>query len=153
MPKFDATKVARSLIRVPTTEEAEKYKGLPTLSIGLEDCQFLQTISEGWASPLERFMNEQELLESMNMNTVPGKDGKKHILSVPIVLSITEAQKAEFEGKEHIALKCSHVGDDVLAVISNPEFFPNRKEEICTKTFGTRSVKHPMVKKIEEQGD
>ena len=153
MPKFDATKIATSLIREPTAEEAEKYKGLPTLSISLMDAQFLQTISEGWASPLDRFMNEQELLESMNMNTVPGKDGQKHILSVPIVLSLTEAQKAEFEGKEHIALKCGEVSDDVLAVISNPEFFPNRKEEICTKTFGTRSVKHPMIENIEQQGD
>ena len=41
----------------------------------MEEVQYLQTISEGWAYPLERFMNEQELLESMNMNTVTDKNG------------------------------------------------------------------------------
>lgn len=41
MPKFDATKIASSLIREPTAAEAEKYKGLPTLSISLMDAQFL----------------------------------------------------------------------------------------------------------------
>jgi ATP sulfurylase len=50
----------------------------------------LQTISEGWAYPLERFMNEQELLESMNMNTIRDKNGDKHLLSVPITQYVTE---------------------------------------------------------------
>ena len=37
MPQFDATKIAKSLIREPTAEEAEKYKGLPTFNISLMD--------------------------------------------------------------------------------------------------------------------
>ena len=57
--------------------------------------------------------------------------------------------------KDHkrIALKCSKISDDVLAVIEEPEFFDNRKEEICTKTFGTRSKLHPKIERIEEQGE
>lgn len=57
------------------------------------------------------------------------------------------------EGEKRIALKCSAISDDVLAVIEEPEFYDNRKEEICTKTFGTRSVLHPKIERIQEQGE
>ena len=40
-----------------------------------------------------------------------------------------------------------------VATIEKPEFYENRKEEICTKTFGTRSLNHPRIKLIEEQGE
>jgi ATP sulfurylase len=43
--------------------------------------------------------------------------------------------------------------DDILAVVEDPEFFDNRKEEICAKTFGTRSLKHPKIQRIYSQGD
>jgi 3'-phosphoadenosine 5'-phosphosulfate synthase len=52
-----------------------------------------------------------------------------------------------------IALRCKGVSDDVLAVIEEPEFYDNRKEEIACKTFGTRSVKHPKIERMEKQGD
>jgi 3'-phosphoadenosine 5'-phosphosulfate synthase len=45
------------------------------------------------------------------------------------------------------------LGDDVLAVIEDPVFFDNRKEEINTRTFGTTSLKHPKVERINAQGD
>lgn len=41
----------------------------------------------------------------------------------------------------------------MLAIIENPVFFENRKEEICTRTFGTSSLKHPKVERIMAQGD
>ena len=57
------------------------------------------------------------------------------------------------EGKSKIAIRCKAISDDVLAVIENPEFFDNRKEEIATKTFGCRSVLHPKIERMEKQGD
>ena len=41
----------------------------------------------------------------------------------------------------------------MLAVIENPVFFENRKEEICTRVFGTFSLKHPKVENIMKQGE
>jgi len=111
---------------------------------------FLQTIAEGWAYPLRRFMNEQELIESLNMNTVTDEEGKKHILSVPITQHITAEQKEQMEGQSQVALKFNN---EVFAIIEEPEIFDNRKEEICAKTFGTSSQKHPMIKEIHAQGD
>lgn len=89
----------------------------------------------------------------MNMNTVTDKDGKKHILSVPITQPVTAEQKAELEGHSRIAIRCPKISDDVLVVVESPEFFDNRKEEIATKTFGTRSLNHQYIAKMETQGD
>jgi ATP sulfurylase len=57
------------------------------------------------------------------------------------------------KNEKKIALKCTKVSPNVLAVIENPVFFDNRKEEISTRTFGTSSVKHPKVERIYAQGD
>lgn len=54
----------------------------------------------------------------------------------------------DLKGEKKVALKCSKIGDHVLAVIENPVFFDNRKEEINTRTFGTTSLKHPKVERI-----
>lgn len=52
-------------------QEKEEFSKLPFIELeDLEDLHYLQTISEGWAYPLDRFMNEQEFLEMMNMNMV-----------------------------------------------------------------------------------
>lgn len=99
-------------------------------------------------------MNELELLEVMNMKTITDAEGKRHLLSVPITQSVTAEQKAALEGESRIALKCSAIGsDDVLAVIENPVFFDNRKEEICARTFGCMSQNHPKAQTIFAQGD
>lgn len=76
------------------------------------------------------------------MNTITDKHGKRHILSVPITQYVTDEQKKLLENEKRVALRCSKISQDVLAIIEGPEFFPNRKEEICAKTFGTRSIKH-----------
>lgn len=71
------------------------------------------------------------------MKTITGPTGKKHLISVPITQSVTKEQVDSFKGEKRIALKCSLVSNEVLAVIENPVFFDNRKEEICARTFGT----------------
>ena len=45
------------------------------------------------------------------------------------------------------------MSSDVLAVIENPVYFENRREEISTRTFGTSSIKHPKVERIMAQGE
>jgi len=87
------------------------------------------------------------------MNTVTDEDGNKHICSVPITQYVTKEQKESLEGQKKVAIRCKSVSDDVLAVIEEPEFFDNRKEEITTKTFGTRSVNHPKIARMEKQGE
>ena len=146
-------KIVKSLITPPTEEQEAEYKTLEVLDVDIEQIEYLQTIGQGWAYPLKRFMNEQELLECMQLKMITGEDGKKHLLSVPITQHITEEDKKRFEGKKKIAIKCSKLSDEVLAVIEEPEIFENRKEEICTRIFGTFGKTHPKVERILAQGD
>lgn len=98
-------------------------------------------------------MNELELLECMHMKTISDDDGKKHILSVPITQHVTAQDKERLTGKSKVAIKCTKVSPDILAVIEEPEFFDNRKEEISTRVFGTFGKTHPKIERILEQGD
>jgi hypothetical protein len=53
------------------------------------------------------------------------------------------------KGEKKVALKCSALGNDhVYAIIENPVFYENRKEEISARVFGTLSTKHPKVERI-----
>ena len=145
--------IAESLWRAATAEETTEVASLKVLDIDQHQVEYLQTIGDGFASPLKRFMNEMELLEVMNMKTITDEEGKRHLLSVPITQSVTAEQKAAFEGEKKIAIKCSKLGDDILAVIENPVFFDNRKEEICARTFGCMSERHPCAETIFAQGE
>lgn len=93
-------------------------------------------------------MNETELLESMHMNTISDSEGKQHLMSVPITLDVTSEQKESLSSAKRVALKCSEVGEEVLAVIEEPVFYDNRKEEISARTFGCQSKKHPKIERI-----
>ena len=54
-----------------SAQEKVEFAKLPSLQLDdIEQVEYIHTIAEGWAYPLQRFMNEQELIESLNMNTV-----------------------------------------------------------------------------------
>ena len=150
LAKKSAAKIYESLIREASAEEAAAAAELPSIDLDLHQVQYLQTISEGWAYPLTGFMNELQLVESMHMKTVTDSNGVAHLLSVPITQHVTTEQKEALTGKAAVALKCSAISDKVLAVIHKPVFFANRKEEICARTFGCFSVKHPKSETIFE---
>ena len=59
--------VAEAMWRDADEAEAAELASLPVLDINRHQVEYLQTIGDGWASPLKRFMNELELLEVMNM--------------------------------------------------------------------------------------
>lgn len=146
--------VYESLIREPDAAEAVEAETLDFIDLDIHQVQYLQTISEGWAFPLTGFMNEMQLVESLHMKTVTDANGKRHLLSVPITQHVTTEQKEKLEKAGKVALRCSALhGDKVLAVMHKPSFFANRKEEICTRTFGCFSAKHPKAETIMQQGD
>ncbi len=89
----------------------------------------------------------------MHMKMITDDDGKKHILSVPITQHVTAGEKEKLEGKHKIAIKCTQLSNDILAVIEEPVFFENRKEEISTRVFGTFGTTHPKIERILTQGD
>lgn len=68
--------------------------------------------------------------------------------SVPIVLPVTEADKQHLDGLSAITLKYN---DRPVAILRKPEFYPHRKEERCSRQFGTTHKGHPYIKVRVEQ--
>ncbi|KRY16256.1 Bifunctional 3'-phosphoadenosine 5'-phosphosulfate synthase 2 [Trichinella patagoniensis] len=102
---------------------------MPKLSLEKIDLQWLQVLSEGWATPLSE-------------NTISQ--------SIPIVLPVTSEEKAKLENADLIAL-C--YDGHTMAILLKPEFYPHRKEERCARQFGTCHLGHPTVKMIMQAGD
>lgn len=95
-------------------------------------------------------MNEIELVEAIQMHTVTDKKGERHLLSVPITMHVTAAKKAEIGAAKLVAIKWN---GEIVATISEPVFFDNRKEEICARTFGCFSPEHSGAGPIMAQGE
>ena len=136
---------------VPESERHEQTliaESLPSLPINKVNMQWLQVLAEGWASPLQGFMYEKDYLQTLHFNCFHEQDILNQ--SVPIVLPVTDEEKARLEGLEEFALE--YEGKRV-AIISETEFFPHRKEERCCRQFGTRSVKQPHIEMIMASGD
>ena len=95
-------------------------------------------------------MDEIQLLEVIHMRTITDNHGKRHLLSVPITQSVTKEEREALKDEKKIAIRCTAISPDVIAVIENPVFFDNRKEEISTRVFGVQSLKHPKVERIYE---
>lgn len=136
-----------------TDEERKEFANLKSIEIDTEQVEYLQTLAQGWAYPLKQFMNELELLEVIQMKTITDPiTGKKTLFSVPITQHVTKEQAETLKGEKQIALRAQG-STEILAIIENPVFFDNRKEEISTRIFGTSSTKHPKVERIHAQGD
>ncbi|NXA55056.1 PAPS2 synthase, partial [Nothocercus julius] len=114
---------------------------LPSLEITKLDLQWVQVLSEGWATPLTGFMREAEYLQVIHFGTLLN-DGIIN-LSIPIVLPVSTEDKQRLEGCSEFAL--SYKGRKV-AVLKSPEYFEHRKEERCARIWGTTCAKHPHVK-------
>ncbi|TPP67568.1 Bifunctional 3'-phosphoadenosine 5'-phosphosulfate synthethase [Fasciola gigantica] len=123
---------------------------LPRLVLSRLDTEWLQTLAEGWATPLKGFMRETEYLQVLYFGRLLTEDAEVPNFTIPIVLAITTAQKAQLEGSKAIAL--TYLGK-ILSVLREPEFFPHRKEERCCRTFGTFHPGHPSIKTILDSGD
>uniref|UniRef100_A0A8C5RRC2 3'-phosphoadenosine 5'-phosphosulfate synthase 2 n=1 Tax=Laticauda laticaudata TaxID=8630 RepID=A0A8C5RRC2_LATLA len=131
---------------------------LLSINITKLDLQWVQVLSEGWATPLKGFMREKEYLQVIHFGTLLDGVGKIDIfkldgvinLSIPIVLPISTEDKKRLEGCSAFTLEYN---GRRVAILKNPEFFEHRKEERCARVWGTTCAKHPHVKMVMESGD
>ena len=98
-------------------------------------------LSEGWASPLNGFMREREYLQCIHFATLLDNGVFSH--SIPIVLAVSNQDKKKLEQVPAFSLVYNK---RTVAVLRNPEFYPHRKEERCSRQFGTCNKGHPYVK-------
>jgi 3'-phosphoadenosine 5'-phosphosulfate synthase len=143
-------KLRELFVPADKVEAAKKEAAsLPKLNIDKLSMQWLQVLSEGWASPLTGFMRENEFLQCLHFNTIQFH-GQTVNQSVPIVLPATTEEKAALEKAEAFTLV--YEGKDV-AILRKPEFYEARKEERCARTFGTTNQGHPYIEQVFAYGD
>ncbi|PAV91753.1 hypothetical protein WR25_09256 [Diploscapter pachys] len=152
----------------------EQIPAMPRIDIGLVDLQWLQVLSEGWATPLYGFMRERQYLQSLHFGQL--LDLKKKVVfagehddgcrdewvmdspvnqSIPIVLPITDLQKTSImEGAKEVASSIAlFYNDSPVAVLSEGEVFPHRKEERVARQFGFTDPRHPTIGLILASGE
>lgn len=141
------------LFVLPSRKEAviAESKSLPSLTMTVVELQWLQVLSEGWAYPLRGFMRENEYLQVLHFNCIRNDDepSMRDNQSVPIVLSCSDEDKLRLSDASAIAL---HYNGKPVAILRKPEFYFQRKEERCSRQFGTNNPKHPYIKMINESG-
>jgi len=141
---------------VPAEQKAEKAayaETLPKLAMSKLSLQWLQVLSEGWASPMRGFMREKEFLQTLHFNAIGHGGGTASVnQSVPIVLPCTEEDKARIEADSVSAIALVYEGKTV-AILQEPEVYDGIKEERCSRTFGLAHEGHPYVKQIYEEGN
>jgi len=146
----------KTIDRVPelfTSKTKEELLGVvnscPALEISEIDLQWLQVLSEGWAAPLTGFMREDQFLQSLHFNALI----QDTLITMPlnIVLPVSTEAKEKLQGANQI---CLYYQSKPVGLLKNPEFYAHRKEERCTRQFGTNSTsKHPYIQMIMSSGD
>ncbi|KPM05847.1 bifunctional 3'-phosphoadenosine 5'-phosphosulfate synthase-like protein, partial [Sarcoptes scabiei] len=127
---------------------------LPSIEISKLDLQWIQVLSEGWATPLKGFMRQREYLQCINFGVLIDDKNNIHNQTIPIVLAITEDQKKLLtemsDENQSVNLKYN---DDIVAVLERFEIYPHRKEERVASVFKTTNIKHPTIEMIMKSGD
>ncbi|KAF5287306.1 hypothetical protein FQR65_LT02179 [Abscondita terminalis] len=131
------------------TKACAEVATLPRLEISEIDLQWVQVLSEGWASPLRGFMREDQYLQCQHFNVILSDQGYVN-QSVPIVLAVTDVDKRRLEDNSSIALWHDGI---CYAILRNPQFYAHRKEERISRQFGTTHGDHPYIKIINQSGE
>ncbi len=106
-------------------------------------------------------MREREFLQCQHFGCL--QDQSVSNQSIPIVLPVSTNNKEAFgtakaitlvfEGRYVCMYVCMYVFiDDVMprcrnvAILRDPEYYPHRKEERCSRQWGTSNSAHPYIK-------
>lgn len=133
--------------RAAFESHASKLEKLPLTQMELE---WVHVLSEGWASPLDGFMTEEQYLQSLHYEHLI-IDKEFVPMAVPIVKACTAEEKAKIENKEEIALQAAD--GSIVAVMYKPKVYQHMKEERSGRTFGLTHEGHPYIELIHKDGD
>uniref|UniRef100_A0A915CUL3 Adenylyl-sulfate kinase n=1 Tax=Ditylenchus dipsaci TaxID=166011 RepID=A0A915CUL3_9BILA len=141
-------------------EEAATKSGhlevTPSIELTLVDLQWLQVLSEGWATPLTGFMRERQYLQCLHHGQLFDLEKLDPLnQSIPIVLPITDQQKARLlksDGQVVESVRLLYKGQ-LVALLYQPEVYAHRKQERIHRQFGYSDLRHPAIKLIHDSGD
>ncbi|OAF68406.1 hypothetical protein A3Q56_03881 [Intoshia linei] len=154
LPLFCVNYVKELYIHDDVKIKYNNYIHFSRLNIDMLDLQWLQILAEGWATPMTGFMKESEFLMSQHYGQL-SNDGMSN-QSIAIILPVTNVNKdlIESEQKEKKNGGIVLVYDEKeVAILTNFEFFEYRKEERCSRQWGTCHKDHPYIKMVMDSGE
>lgn len=89
------------------------------------------------------------MFQSQHFNCLT-ENGVQINQSIPIVLAVNDDDKERCQNVTSLTLRYNGRN---MAILRNPEFYFHRKEESCSRVFGTNDIRHPYIKMIYETGD
>jgi len=145
---------AQSLVDLFVSENDKKglikaADSMVKIEMSREEYEWTHVLAEGWASPLDGFMTEDQYLASTHFEHLV-IEGEMVPMPVPIVLTATADEKTNIEGKEQVALTFN---GEIIAIMEKPEVYEHLKEERAGRTFGITEPGHPYIDLINEGGD
>eukprot|EP00466_Bigelowiella_natans_P003779 jgi/Bigna1/36346/e_gw1.14.169.1 len=158
-----------------STYSAAAAAKFPPVLLSDIDLQWVQCIGEGWAAPLKGFMREGVLLQTLHFNSMLNDPfdltgnqnfaqlrtnfddystklqmGDRVNMPVPIVLPITAATRSLITTSRQVTL-IAPTGK-AIAVLTDPEIYDFRKEEVISRVFGGMDPDHPYIKEMMAAG-
>lgn len=134
---------------IPASErdlKASEAELMPKVKLTKIDLEWVQVISEGWASPLRGFMREDEYLQSLHFNCIRMKDGGLVNMSLPIVLAIDDDARERIGESNDVSL----IGPDgdLISILRSIQIYKHNKEERIARTWGTTTPGLPYVEEV-----
>jgi sulfate adenylyltransferase len=133
------------LVAPERQEEVKRYAStLPSLQLSDRSVCDLELLVTGGFSPLDRFMgadDHQRVLDEMRL-------ANGFIFPMPITLPIEARDDLHLD--QDVALR--NAKNEILAVMTVDEIYPWDVDEVATKVFGTRDLRHPLVAEMHRWG-
>lgn len=128
--------------RVEADGREGRLGGMLTIPVRREIAHEIISLSYGFFTPLEGFMNREQVESTLNEMELP--DGT--LWSIPIVFDLAPEKISEYGLRSGDEVLLEYDGSPI-ARFSMDDIFDYNTDEMSEKTYGTKDLKHPGVKR------
>lgn len=147
MPRPHGGKLINRILEGTAREKAaETAINLEKVEVSRTLATDTENIAKGIFSPLQGFMNQEELENVLNRKRLPNDLP----WTIPIVLDVSEEKAKALKEGDNLAL---YYRNKLLALLNLEEKFSFDKEEFAKKTYGASDITHPGVAKTKEMDE
>ena len=124
----------------------EKAKRIERIEVTAAVASDVENICKGVFSPLEGFMNREELESVLHLMRLPNDLA----WTIPVLLDISKSKAEKFDENDELAL---YFNGKPLALMHLEEKYSLAKNELANHTFGTLDSAHPGVAAVKKMGE
>jgi len=139
MPKPHGGKLINRVLKEREREKALETAGrLEKIEVSDAVASDIENIAKGVFSPLEGFMNREELEAVLHLMRLPNDLA----WTIPVLLDVSKSRAERFDEGDEMAL---YFHGKPLALMHLEEKYSFDKDELANHTFGTLDLAHPGV--------